>query len=119
MKAVNKIAQLGLVLGLAAVLTACGGAPSDKEVRKALEAQIESDMAQMTGGLNAAGLGGDAMDGMMPKIDNISPQGCEAAGNDIYNCTVEATVTMMGMQQTNMQNINLKKNKAGEWKIVR
>ena len=118
MKAVNKIAQLGLVLGLATLLTACGGAPSDKEVRKALEAQIESDMAQMTGGLNAAGLGG-AMDGMMPKIDNISPQGCEAAANDIYNCAVEATVTMMGMQQTNMQNINLKKNKAGEWKIVR
>ena len=118
MKAVKSITKLGLVFGLAAVLTACGGAPSDAEVRKALEAQIQSDMNQVTGGLKGTGLDG-AMDGMMPKIDNISPQGCEAAGNDIYNCTVEATVTMMGMKQTNMQNINLKKNKDGEWKIVR
>lgn len=118
MKAVKSVTKLGLVFGLAAVLTACGGAPSDAEVRKALEEQIQSDMNQVTGGLKGAGLG-DAMDSMMPKIDNISPQGCEEAANDIYNCTVEATITVMGMQQTNMQEFSFKKNKAGEWKVMR
>ncbi|MBU3824932.1 MAG: hypothetical protein H9917_08915 [Candidatus Oceanisphaera merdipullorum] len=118
MKVANKVTKLGLVFGLAAVLSACGGAPSDEDVRKALEEQIQSDMNQVTGSLKGTGLDG-AMDGMMPKIDNISSQGCEKADNDIYNCTVEATMTVMGMQQTNMQEVSFKKNKAGEWKVVR
>ena len=118
MKTVKNVTKLGLVFGLAAVLTACGGAPSDKEVRKALEEQIQKDMNQLTGGLKIAGLDG-AMDGMMPKVEDISPQGCEAAGNDVYNCTVETTNSVMGMQQTSMQEYRFKKNKAGEWKILR
>lgn len=118
MKVVKNVTKLGLVFGLAAVLTACGGAPSDSDVRKALEEQIQSDMSQVTGGLKGAGLDG-ALDGMMPKIDKITPQGCESVGNDIYSCAVEATMTIMGMQQTNMQEFSFKKNKSGEWKVVR
>ena len=120
MKAVKNFTKLGLVFGLAAVLTACGGAPSDSEVRKALQEQIQNDLKQVS---DMSGLAGsdfeDMAEGMMPKVDNISPQGCESAGNDIYNCTVEATITVMGMQQTNMQEFSFKKNKSGEWKVVR
>lgn len=120
MKAVTNVAKLGLVLGLAAVLTACGGAPSDAEVRQALEAKIQSELKQVSG---MSGLLGsefeDMAENMMPKIDNISPQGCEAAENDIYNCTVESTITIMGIQQTNMQEFSFKKNKNGEWKVLR
>lgn len=118
MKVVTSAAKLGFVLSLVAVLTACGDAPSDAEVRKALEEQIQSETEQLKSGLKESGLDG-AMAGMMPKIDNISPQGCKAAGNDIYNCTVEAAMTIMGNKQTNMHNISLKKNKDGAWKVVR
>ena len=120
MKVIKNITKLGLVFGLVGALAACGGAPSDAEVRKALEEQIQQDLKQVSGISGLAGSGfEDIAENMMPKIDNISPQGCESAANDIYNCTVEATITVMGIQQTNMQEISFKKNKAGEWKVVR
>ena len=120
MKAVTNVAKLGLVLGLAAVLTACGGAPSDAEVRKAVEAKILQERKQVSGMTGLLGSDFEDMaESMMPKINDISPQGCEAADKDIYNCTVESTMTVMGIEQTIMQDFSFKKNKNGEWKILR
>ncbi|MGO1247858.1 MAG: hypothetical protein ACTHXN_08055 [Oceanisphaera sp.] len=118
MTIINQMAKLGLVLGAAAVLTACGGAPSDSQVRQVLEEQIERDLAQLSGIAGQAGLE-DVAKGMMPKVEDISPQGCEAADNDVYICTVEATVTMMGVQNTEMQDFRFKKNNDGDWKVIR
>ncbi|ART80375.1 hypothetical protein [Oceanisphaera avium] len=116
----SKVAKLGALLALATLLTACNGAPSDAQVRQALEAQIQQDLKQVSGISGLAGPKFEEMaESMMPKIDNISPQGCEAAGNDIYNCTVESTVTVMGVSNTNMQEFSFKKNQAGEWKVIR
>ncbi|MBO1519932.1 hypothetical protein [Oceanisphaera pacifica] len=56
---------------------------------------------------------------MMPKVEDISPQGCEAADNDVYLCTVEATVTMMGVEKKEMQDFRFKKNSEGDWKVIR
>ena len=119
MTIMTKSAKLGWVVGLAALLSACGG-PSDAQVRQALETQIQNDLKQVSGISGLVGSEfGDMAESMMPKIDNISPQGCEKAENDIYNCTVESTVTVMGVSQTNMQEFSFKKNKAGEWRVVR
>ena len=119
MNAVKGFTKLGLVCVMAAMLAACGGAPSDAEVRQALEDQVKNELAQIPGlsDLQDSGMQ-EMVASMMPKIENISPQGCESADNDAYLCTVEVTVSIMGQTQTNMQDVRLKKNKSGEWKIV-
>lgn len=120
MKTVKGFTKLGLVFGMAAALAACGGGPSDAEVRKVIEDQVASELEQVSGiaGVKDSGME-EMVSSMMPKIENISPQGCKSSDNDAYLCTVEVTATMMGQTQTNMQDLRLKKNKSGEWKIIR
>ena len=112
--------KLGAVIVLSAALAACGGAPSEKEVRAALEKRIKSDLGQISA--MAGGHGADLkelMDGMMPKIENISVNDCDSVGDDVYQCSVEATVSMMGEKHSNTEDIRLKKDKQGEWQVVR
>lgn len=111
--------KLGAVIVLSAALAACGGAPSEKEVRAALEKRIKSDLGQISA--MAGGHGADLADlaGMMPKIENISVNGCDSVGNDVYECSVEATVSMMDSEHTNTENVRFKKDKQGEWQVVR
>lgn len=120
MQTVKYVTKSGLVFALAAMLSACGGAPSDAEVSQALAAQMQQDLKHVSSIPGLAGSRFEAMAAsMLPKIDNISPQGCEAAEHDIYNCTVETTITVMGIQQTSMQDFRFKQNKAGEWRLMR
>lgn len=108
--------KLGAVIVLSAALAACGGAPSEKEVRAALEKRIKSDLGQISA---MAGDHGADLAGMMPKIENISVNGCDSVGNDVYECSVEATVSMMDSEHTNTENVRFKKDKQGEWQVVR
>lgn len=120
MKVLKGFIKLGSVVAMAAALAACGGAPSESEVRHALEKQIKSDLEKITS--MAGGADSDAlamMDSMMPKIENISVDGCDSIGNDVYQCSVEATLTVMGQEQSTIENIRLKKSSKGEWLIVR
>lgn len=112
--------KLGAVIVLSAALAACGGAPSEKEVRAALEKRIKSDLGQISA--MAGGHGADLkelMDGMMPTIENLNVKGCDSVGNDVYECSVEATVSMMDSEHTNIENVRFKKDKQGEWQVVR
>lgn len=112
--------KLGAVIVLSAALAACGGAPSEKEVRAALEKRIKSDLGQISA--MAGGHGADLkelMDGMMPTIENLNVKGCDSVGDDVYQCSVEATVSMMGEKHSNTEDIRLKKDKQGEWQVVR
>ncbi|NLJ92781.1 MAG: hypothetical protein GX324_06975 [Aeromonadales bacterium] len=118
MKGVKNIIKLGWVFGLVALLSACGGAPSDAQVRKALEEKIQSDLQKISDMPSLEGSGFEEMaNSMMPQVENLSPQGCEAADNDVYNCTVEATITVMGMEQTTTEVFRFKKQ-SGKWEVV-
>ena len=120
MKVLTGLIKFGSVVAMAAALAACGGGPSDSEVRNALEKRIQNDLGALSG--LASLTGGDAqkmMDSMIPKIENISVQGCDSIGNDVYQCSVEATLKMMGKENIVMEDIRLKKSSEGEWLIVR
>lgn len=112
--------KLGAVIVLSAALAACGGAPSEKEVRAALEKRIKSDLGQISAMAGAHGADlKELMDGMMPTIENLNVKGCDSVGDDVYQCSVEATVSMMGEKHSNTEDIRLKKDKQGEWQVVR
>ncbi|MDY7218858.1 hypothetical protein TOI97_04645 [Denitrificimonas sp. JX-1] len=116
MKQFKKLTTFGIILSVATILTACSdGAPSETEVRKVLEDQMKVDLGQLD--KDNTGIG-QMVNNMLPKFNNISLQGCESGSNDIYTCSVEATVTMFGQEKTSMENIRLKKNKEGQWRLV-
>jgi len=109
-----------LLVAMTAGLAACGGAPSEAEVRQVLQEQIKQDLDKVTGMIDAENSDLNAMlSSMMPKIENIALQGCESEVDSVYLCSVEATVTMMGQEKKNIEAVRFKKNKAGEWTIVR
>lgn len=120
MKVLTGLIKFGSVVALAAALAACGGGPSESEVRTALEKRIKSDLGAISSMVGAAGSDAQKMmDDMMPKIEKISVQDCDSVGNDVYQCSVEATVNMLGQEQSSIENIRLKKSSKGEWLIVR
>jgi hypothetical protein len=80
--------------GALLLLTACGGAPSEGDIKAAIEKQMGADvkaMAQM-GGKQAA----DMFKGLVPEIKSVKKIGCKEDGEKAYKCDVEMEVTQMG-----------------------
>ncbi len=117
MKTVQGFAKLGWVVGLAAVLVACGGAPSEADIQKALEQEIQLQIDQAAGSSGADVKG--MMAALMPKVDKIVVQGCESLGDDAYRCTVEATTSIKDRTMTHRDSVRMTKSQSGEWKISR
>ncbi len=115
MSAVKGLVRLGAVLAMAAVLTACGGAPSESDVRNAFAAAIAEQTPLPESGLTEAD---KKLAELMPNIEVLSLGSCEAAENDVYMCLVEAKITVMGRSATTTQKVGLKKDTAGDWIIV-
>ncbi len=91
MKTVQGFVKLGLVVGVAAVLTACGGgAPSEADVQQALEKEIQLQIDRAAGSSSADVK--NVLASLMPKIEKITLHGCESLGDDAYQCTVEAAL---------------------------
>ncbi|WP_205340942.1 hypothetical protein [Denitrificimonas caeni] len=120
MNVVKGWARWTVLVAMAAGLAACGGAPSEAEVRQVLQEQIKHDLDKVTGMIDAEDSDLNTMlASMMPKIENIALQGCESEADSVYLCSVEATVTMLGQEKTNIEAVRFKKNKQGEWTMVR
>lgn len=116
MSAVKGLVKLGMVLGMAAVLTACGGAPSESDVRNAFAAAIaERTPLPESGQLTEAD---KMLAELMPDIEILSLGKCESVENDVYMCLVEAKITVMGRSATKTEKVGLKKDTAGDWILV-
>ena len=118
MKAVTGLAKLGTVLGMAAVLSACGGAPSESDVRKAFEASMAEQKALLS---DMGGVGADLekmLENMMPKIEILSVKDCKEADAAAYTCNVEAKVSVGENTTTNTEKLTLRKNDSGDWTVV-
>ncbi len=83
-----------VVIAGAAALTACSGAPSDGDIKAALEKQKQNEAKAMEafGGKRAA----EMMKGLAPEVKSIKKIGCKEDGENAYKCDVELEVTQMG-----------------------
>lgn len=117
MKAITGLAKLGTVLGMAAVLSACGGdGPSASDVRKAIEATQAEQMETLSDmvGKDAA----KKMAESAPNVKIASVKDCKEADEGAYICSVEAKVSMGKDSVTKTENMKLRKDDSGKWAIV-
>ena len=85
-----------ILLAAAAVLSlsACGGAPSEDDIKTAIDKQMQAEAKAM---LAMAGKQGAEMaKDFMPSIKSVKKIGCKEDGDKAYKCDVEMEVTQMG-----------------------
>ena len=80
--------------GALLVLTACGGVPSDGNIKASIEKQMGADAKAMEqfGGKQAANMAKN----WLPEIKSIKKIGCKEDGDKAYKCDVEMEVTQKG-----------------------
>jgi len=103
----------------ASVLTGCGGAPSEAEIKAALDREIDREIAtQAAMAREMMGSDGEAMvKNMMPVVQNLKKLGCKPDGNKAYLCDVEAEVSMFGVTEKSTSSVRLVKGSDG-WAIT-
>lgn len=76
------------------MLTACGGAPSESDIKAAIDKQVKADMQAMqrAGGGQAAAM----FKNMMPEIKDVKKIGCKEDGEKAYRCDIELQVSQGG-----------------------
>lgn len=77
-----RVLNLSFVCGASILVAACGGAPSDADLKAAVKKQMDADE-------KAAGMFAD----MMPKITVLNKIGCKEDGEKAYKCDLEVEVT--------------------------
>ncbi len=95
---------------IATLLAACSGAPSEGDIRSALERQQKAEAAATPAMLQS----------FIPKVEltGVKKLGCEAAGEKAYRCDVEVTVKAMGKVATNSAQLRLVRGSEG-WMVSR
>jgi hypothetical protein len=86
--------QIFFATGALLLLAACGGEPSEADIKSAFEKQIaaESKAMDQFGGKGMA----DQLKGLIPEVKIIKKIGCKEDGENAYKCDVEMEVTQMG-----------------------
>lgn len=75
-------------------LTACGGEPSESDIKTAFNNQVQAEAKAMQQFAGKAGA--DMAKSMMPEIKSIKKVGCKEDGEKAYKCDVEMEVTQSG-----------------------
>lgn len=90
----SKPSQIFFATGALLLLAACGGEPSEADIKSVFEKQIaaEAKTMEQIGGKGTA----DRMKGLMGEVKIIKKIGCKADGENAYKCDVEMEVTRMG-----------------------
>lgn len=88
------ISSLPFALVASLALTACGGAPSEAEIKATIEKQIAAERQAIQ---KMAGTQGTAMvNSLVPEIKSIKKIGCKDDGEKAYLCDVEMEVSQAG-----------------------
>lgn len=88
-----KTIKLMAALGVSTVLAACGGAPSEGEMKEALQKQTDQMIKSM--GPLAKMSGVDTTE-----IRSVEKIGCEKDGENAYRCDVKVVVKVQGKEMS-------------------
>lgn len=93
MKSTPRIIRCVLALSCTVALTACGGAPSEGDIKDALQKQTDQTLKKMGSLAKMAGVADT-------KIQDVEKIGCDADGDNAYRCDVKVTVKVSGREAT-------------------
>ena len=87
MRSIIKISSTIAFAAACSVLAGCGGAPSESDIKTALEKQVkaERDAMEQISGKQAM----EMMKGMFAEIKSVHKIGCKDDGEKAYKCDVE------------------------------
>lgn len=107
----SKPFQTLFATGALLLLSACGGEPSEADIKTAFEKQVSADAKAMEqiGGEQAASF----VKGLMPEVKIIKKIGCKEDGENAYKCDVEMEVTQMGSTNKGVAPIRFVKGSDG------
>ena len=101
------------LIGLCTFLTACGGAPSESEIKSAFESRLKTDteqMEKMVGKNNALS--------QMGGLKVLNKIGCKEDGEKAYRCDIEIEVTQDGKTNKGPMSMRFVKGSDG-WVIMK
>lgn len=97
-------------------LAGCGGAPSEGQIKAAIEAQLQQQQKAVAGMLGAAA--GTIPKDMLPEVTNVRKIGCTADGEKAYRCDVELEMKLRGnVTKTPPRPVRLVKGSDG-WAVA-
>jgi hypothetical protein len=100
-----------IVILTSVVLTAYGGAPSESDMKEALEKQMKIEMNASKSFMGGAGA--DMAAKLMPKIEGLKKIGCKEDGEKAYRCDVELEVSQDGRINKGPGNMRFVKGSEG------
>lgn len=110
---------IAAVTTTAMFLVGCGGAPSEGDIKLALEQQMNRERQAMgaLGGAFGASMSKMAQD-LMPMVKGVHKIGCKDDGENAYRCDVEMALEQGGKLDKTTTQLRLLKGSEG-WVISR
>lgn len=110
---VKHFAKMGLLIAMAASLAACSDEPTATDIQKAAAQAMEMDIDRQIGGDHPE-LKNEIMS-EMPKVNNVSLQGCEKQSAGAYHCEFTITLDFKGEKQDHDGSAVMTKDESGGW----
>lgn len=110
MKHARNTLAVTIVASLAMLAGCGGGAPTLEDIQDAMRAETEQS-TQAT-----KDLGFKINLSEMIQVKDIKD--CDETRDNVYTCTVEATIKMFGVSNTSVASMSFTKNSDGEWRAV-
>lgn len=105
------LSSIPLAIAASVALAACGGAPSESDIKAAIEKEMTAGKQAMQ---QFAGAQGAAMfQSMVPEIKSIKKLGCKGDGDNAYRCDVEMEVAQSGSTGKGVTSIRFVKGSDG------
>ena len=107
-------ARQAFALGACLALSACGGAPSEADMRAAVDSQVKAQTTAMEGFVGKKAM--EASKGMTPEIKSFRKIGCKEDGEKAYRCDVEVEVSQLGSTAKSAKSMRFVKGSDG-WAV--
>jgi hypothetical protein len=108
-----KSSRIAIVISMCAGLSACGGEPSESDIRSAMETSLDQSITALAG---AAGTPAGDEARKQSQIVGVSKVGCQKDGDSAYKCDVTVEAKSMLGQQKNTTSARLVKTSDG-WTV--
>ncbi len=86
--------RIFFITGAMFVLSACGGAPTEGDIKLAIEKQMTAAATAMA--LIGGNQGSEMMKSFLPEVKSVKVIGCKGDGEKAYKCDVEMEIAQMG-----------------------